>query len=745
MQRMAETAAAMNKTSRLDFWWPLTFGVTIGVEIMLSALVLFGPVPIKPELAATLTNQGRMYVVPENDLLFYAGGCVLTVLLTAGFAWLWRNRVNRRAQNGDTQETPAAFWQRGCANLSVAVALFLLHLGLVILMQIWWRNDGVTFPGFPVVVLAAPVMAAFLIATVGASWDLGLAPGWLVRRASAPPPGHEFGPTTFSRGPDLLVPILICALIYIPEWRAFFGRYFQASDWCRHWSSFVVGPMLAFHYGKALGTEAYSQYGVGWAVVFSALHSISPMTIPRFVHAAMGYGCGYFIGVYVFLRLVLRDATWATAGVLLAISLQVFHGLLPNEFLWEWPSSTVLRCPMDIWFFISLFLHLRTGRTVWGVAVGAFTGLAVFFETDTGIHLAITFVAYWTLMACVRWQAGHGFSTELKQAAISLMAAIVALLTGLAIASRGTLLRPEFWTGWLEAILTYGGGMSLLPIAKVPPWSLALFALFITVYLGMVGLAVIKLLHRALTPNHVLLACLGGYGLMALLLYVGRSYWSKMFHPSVPLSLIVIMVAAQWHQQRITTGADCLSGDTSRVRKSGAIPVPWCALGIMVAWLVANPVFRHYPGAVQRVFAGSPMQNVKGPPAEDEGFIPEFAPVISLLRQHISAGRTVAVLDDMDTVFYLAAGTAPWWRFSPCFSLMIRKSEVADLQHALVTRGPDVVVIRATGDFAARWYYDEEDVWRAVDATVAGHYRLEQTIGNIEFWRNKTETTTGRQ
>jgi hypothetical protein len=129
------------------------------------------------------------------------------------------------------------------------------------------------------------------------------------------------------------------------------------------------------------------------------------------------------------------------------------------------------------------------------------------------------------------------------------------------------------------------------------------------------------------------------------------------------------------------------------------------------------------------------MRNVKGPPPEDEGYIPEFDATISMLRKHIAAGRTVAVLDDIDTVFYLAADAPPWWRFSPSFSLIIRKSELADLQRGIVTRGPQIILIRGNGEFARQWYYDEEDVWLAVHQTVQSCYRLESTIGNFEFWR----------
>ena len=49
---------------------------------------------------------------------------------------------------------------------------------------------------------------------------------------------------------------------------------------------------------------------------------------------------------------------------------------------------------MDIWFFIAALQYGRSRRMGWAVLAGAAVGLAVFFETDTGVYLSLTFAGF---------------------------------------------------------------------------------------------------------------------------------------------------------------------------------------------------------------------------------------------------------------------------------------------------------------------------------------------------------------
>ena len=162
----------------------------------------------------------------------------------------------------------------------------------------------------------------------------------------------------------------------------------------------------------------------------------------------------------------------------------------------------------------------------------------------------------------------------------------------------------------------------------------------------------------------------------------------------------------------------------------------------MVIWLLATPAFQDYPGTLKLLVSRPPAEglrllqappDVDGLPADAETVIRQFTQTVSSLRSRAAAGQTVAVLDHSDAVFALAAGTAPWWRYSPCFPAIMRRSELAALQRAIVSRGPQSIVVRGNGLHAQ--LFGEEDVWRAVHQTVESCYRLEDTIGTFEIWR----------
>src|SRR5262249_34553281 len=68
------------------------------------------------------------------------------------------------------------------------------------------------------------------------------------------------------------MPVLIILVIGVPPgtWTDLAGQCFLI-DWCHHLNFFIMGPALSFAHGKAFGTEIFSQYGIGWPMMFSTL------------------------------------------------------------------------------------------------------------------------------------------------------------------------------------------------------------------------------------------------------------------------------------------------------------------------------------------------------------------------------------------------------------------------------------------------------------------------------------------
>src|ERR1043166_8877677 len=130
-------------------------------------------------------------------------------------------------------------------------------------------------------------------------------------------------------------------------------------------------------------------------MIFSALSSLSALTYSNLLRVAIIYACLYFFGIYWLLRALRGGPLWAAAGCIAAAATHLYFGFPPYDLCWRYPSGTVLRYAMDVWFFLALLKHLQTGRRIWTMIAGAFVGLALLFETDTGIYLVVTFLVYW--------------------------------------------------------------------------------------------------------------------------------------------------------------------------------------------------------------------------------------------------------------------------------------------------------------------------------------------------------------
>jgi hypothetical protein len=65
------------------------------------------------------------------------------------------------------------------------------------------------------------------------------------------------------------------------------------------------------------------------------------------------------------LWLCFRRVVWAAIGVALAIDWQLFSGVSHHNLIWLTPSSTMMRHPLDVWFFLALVLHQQTGHRAW--------------------------------------------------------------------------------------------------------------------------------------------------------------------------------------------------------------------------------------------------------------------------------------------------------------------------------------------------------------------------------------------
>jgi len=234
---------------------------------------------------------------------------------------------------------------------------------------------------------------------------------------------------------------------------------------------FIMGPAVSFSHGNAFGTEIYSQYGIGWPLLASVFSHLWTLTYGNLVGMEIVYTCIYYLALFFLLRISFQQHLWAAFAVILAIYWQTFSGMKPNEIIWVFPSSTPMRHPMDVWFFLALALHQRSGKLHWTVLAGFVAALGVLFETETGAYLLVTFFVYSVLQAGLA--AGERPNADAKGWLPTVLTfystAGLSLLALLLVASRGTLFTGAFWRGWVESLVAYaGGGVGALPVAELP-------------------------------------------------------------------------------------------------------------------------------------------------------------------------------------------------------------------------------------------------------------------------------------
>jgi hypothetical protein len=161
--------------------------------------------------------------------------------------------------------------------------------------------------------------------------------------------------------------------------------------------------------------------------------------------------------------------------------------------------------------------------------------------------------------------------------------------------------------------------------------------------------------------------------------------------------------------------------------------------GGLVLLLFTDVNFLRYPGVLSSVLRGAPSTgpSLTEDPVDLSGLPPESAAHWSAFRQTAAAVRTlardgggVAVLDIDDTLFYYAAGVAPWYRYSPLFQMILTREALRELSSALRERAPATVVMR---DTASPPGFDS--VWSPLHELVRSRYTLAQKIGVYEIWR----------
>lgn len=689
----------------------LACSVLIGIEIIVSTVLAFGPAKARPDLLLELSERGKSLYRPEHDLKLYVLSIAITFILL-GVIVLWK----RTQITCEGKEKGAG----GRLQLEACSIFFALFLVCMVFCRQYGASATNELPlGLILLLFLFPILSVSIVLF---DWSKAI---------------ESFRSRVAGAHLGFLVPVLLMVLVFIPDTKRLAGRFFLSEEF-HHWDYYAMGPTLALRHGIALGTEFYTQYNVGWPMVFDFFGHFGQISYGNLICIAVVYSCVYFTGCYILIWQLTGSRIWAISGVLLILNFQLFSGIDLGDIMWRYPSSTILRSPLDVWFFISTLAYLKSNRRRWLFVSSSLAGTAILFGTDTGVYLCVTLFLFMVYHHCLQGSKRDSIGRFLICSLQCVCFVLIALLPGLWIASNGTLFQNAFWTGWLESIFTYGSGLGMLPIASVQDSTLFLFILILMLYLSMIGRAILHLKNRGSTPETVCLGCISTYGLATLLLFVGRSHSFNIYHVLIPFITVAIVcvksLMASVSSSAVMVGTDNLAA--YKFKWTGSL----LFIGAFIL-LITNNNFRVYPNVIRLAFGDDEIKGIAlldspkdvcGLPPMVQPYVDMFGIIIDKMKRHKESGKTIAVLDDSDTIFYLAANVPPWGRYSPAFPELITHTAVRGLISRVVANGPDVIVIRSGPEHAQA--LNEGDTWRAVHGAVKDNYDLEATIGVFEFW-----------
>ena len=536
-----------------------------------------------------------------------------------------------------------------------------------------------------------------------------------------------------------LVVVAVASLLYVPDYRALAGSFLTAERF-HHWHVYALMPTYAYLTGSVPVLESYSQYGVGIPVVIGNLcRLIGDFSHASVVWLGMTYGVVYFVALYALLCAWLQDWRWSVAGLALCILLQQFCGLDPPSVLWQYPSATILRSPLDVWVFLLLTAHVYRATQTSLVLAGVIVGAAVFWESDTGLYLAAAYLAYCTYC----WiddltTRGWGWHRTIAYLAPATVVPIVFLfLTWRSVG--GAVFTAVFWTRFTEPMRLFRSGFGMLPMPALR-WGTLHFFLAPALYILAGALALVAASHLSRRPwrGGYLIGALGVYGLGTYHQYVGRSHPWNWFHVCIPFVVLAVVLgrlALQTLGARLQARGQPESTVHFLVRATELAPV--VLLGTAIVVLLAAPTVRCYPGilsarwfipGVEWNFPGVGLRTLDSQRRRDR-----LGAVAARIRQSVPANEPVAIVSEFDSILYIMTNRRPFSRLVPLYPAVMLDSHVDEVVGALHNRSLRYVFVDRGPAYPPRGSY----LPRLLSQHVAADFELVDQVERFEVWRRR--------
>jgi hypothetical protein len=734
------------------------------VHVMFVGLILYGSKQRTAGVLATLTENGKFLYMPEREVPIYLAGSFLGILLAVLIGRAWRLHIAINGQNTKSRSLRACIV---CAALGIASASG--SIGWSLATESIGKRMHLSRSVIAIPMLApTPVVLALLYVSLKVrSGSLHIFLRRLEREVSAiilrtrsANALRTNDTTSEGRVPsrtgrllaDIGAVVLISSLIFIPRTDLVAGSDFQIQSF-HHWDYFAMAPAIGLVRGRHIATQVYSQYGIGWPLLLARLDPLIRLSYGHTYKIAVMYGCIYFTGLYWLLKKLLASPAYALGGVLVALNLQLFNTGRVDSIIWLYPQQSVLRSPCDIWVLLLVLAHSRSQRPVWLIAAGSMVGLSVLFIIDTGIYLALMFIAY-----CVLWTATSSrkatndeanplelsspanpatLSARLRTSVASIAVACAVLILGLTAASGTSVFSPAYIRKWLEVLWLYPSGISMIPMAEdVQAMTLSFWCIIL--YLGCICTVWLRRCFGVRDSDGPVVGCIALLGFFYLIYYIGRSELYNIFHLSIPLSILCVF--------GLRNVLESLPIHSWKLRGSTTFNQVSCVfLTIASVMLWMNPQFRSYPSTLGSLFHPSPrlttcyLSDVCVAANESPNIVP-FRRVADEMKAIARRGKTTAVVANDDTSLYVASRTTPWNRYSPLLPPLITKAMLADVDLQLSKKPVDYVFLMRLdptdhSTHPVSLHITTTDSWTKLASTIHLHYQFDHRCGPFDVWR----------
>jgi len=703
------------------------FAAVLGPWIGFLSVVLlfFGPIDFSPEQLADLTGGGRFWVHLERDVPIYVLSVAICVLISLLIPWEQHSRAGTKLLRP---------WQS------------LSGLGLSVLPAFFWE----TLKGTKVHASNSwqiPICFGICAALIS------LPAMWLLFRAASPETEqfkHEINSEVdpqFVSSPklswrDIPACAFFALLILIPLPGQLAGLFFQIEE-LNHWNGFLMGVAAAFKHGAALYRDTIPIYGVAWPVLFGWAAGADPLNYSHAILTSMWVTVAYLSLLYYLFRQFSFGRFSAFAFALLAAVVTTFPAIEPEtkSVIWRWSGGVIMRAPGDILFFILLVKYCVAPRRMVAALLGFSAGLSLLFALDVGFFLCVTLAMVW-LYLCL----AHEGRQRIAHAALSFLILILTSLTGLLIASRGTLFSKESLASMLEYIRRTASGFGLIPFADLQPQWVGVFNLEVLLLLAVLTLAFRRRPKFWRTQGALFLAA-GLYPLQRMIYFMGRTHWANLISLFIPVFIAGTLLLLFGRETAKACNKRNQTDDSRLWSYEGLCGFVSICISMLI--LVTSRDVPNYPAiwnqtALRALSAGSislrpEIGDVLGLPApygEYAGYFKNTAKRISELSRF---GLKVRVLDACSTTMYVLANVPPYGKDTNELDRAdVSKAATQELVKQISTNGPEVVVLNRAQFPWPRALSLES--WKTCRDAMFGSYRKKEEYGPFEIWyRNGVE------